>query len=159
MMKTILISILFSVSLLFSQSITENSLSLASVIDEQDPQENIQVDKMPKPVTPVSPKYPESAKKLGVEGMVWLKLVVNEEGNPTKINVVKSNILNDKPDAAKIDLSKEVTDALTDLQNAAIEAAKQWKFTPAVLNGKPIKVWVTVPFKFKLDSGHKEEKK
>ena len=44
----------------------------------------------------------------------------------------------------------------TMLQDAASEAARKWTFTPAMLNGKPVAVWVAIPFHFKLD---KEKKK
>jgi TonB family protein len=158
-MKKILTLMFFSVSILFSQSMTENAIPPIFVDDGQDPPENIKVDKMPQTVAPVAPKYPERARKLGLEGMVWLKLVVDEQGNATKISVEKSNLTNEKQGSEKTVKSSEADSALIDLNNAAIDAAKKWKFTPAVLNGKSVKVWVTVPFKFKLDAGHKEEKK
>ncbi|MEJ2637734.1 MAG: M56 family metallopeptidase [Calditrichia bacterium] len=78
----------------------------------------------------VEPVYPENSRKAGEEGMAVIKILVNEQGNVEKTEVVK---------------------ALTpDLTNAAEEAAKQFKFTPAQLDGKPVKVWMTVPFLFKL---------
>jgi len=136
----------------FSQSKNEQSFALSSTIDEQDPPENIQVDTMPRPTSYTAPKYPESARKLGIEGEVWLKLVVDEKGNASKISVVRSHIINNEKVSGKNVTSKEAYAALDDLTAAAIEAAKNWKFNPAVLNGKQTKVWVTLPFKFKLDS-------
>ena len=35
---------------------------------------------------------------------------------------------------------------------ASIDAAMKWKFSPAILKGKPVAVWVTVPFKFRLNN-------
>lgn len=137
----------------YSQSTVEKTIALSSAIDEEDPQENIQVDTMPRPVTPISPKYPESARKLGIEGIVWLKLIVNEKGEAAKIVVFRSNITNPGKGT-----EAEGTVALNELNASAVDAAKQWKFNPAVLNGKPIKVWVTVPFKFKLDNSKQEQK-
>jgi len=32
----------------------------------------------------------------------------------------------------------------------AVEAAKQWLFTPAYMNNGPVAVWVSIPFRFKL---------
>ena len=36
------------------------------------------------------------------------------------------------------------------LDEEAVKALKQWKFQPAENNGKPIAVWVTLPFVFNL---------
>jgi outer membrane biosynthesis protein TonB len=33
----------------------------------------------------------------------------------------------------------------------AVAAAMQWVFTPAVMNNGPVAVWVSIPFKFKLN--------
>lgn len=75
------------------------------------------------------PKYPELAKKAGIEGTVVVKVLVGFEGNVEATELVQS---------------VEVLD------EAALEAARQFKFTPAKLDGKPVKVWIAVPFRFKL---------
>lgn len=150
---------MFVLTVGFSQSANEQTYASKSTVEEQDPPENIQVDTMPRPTSPISPKYPESARKLGIEGEVWLKLVVDEKGNASKISVVRSHIINDEKGSEKNVTSKESYAALDDLTTAAIEAAKNWKFSPAVLNGTPTKVWVTLPFKFKLDNAKMEHKK
>jgi protein TonB len=36
------------------------------------------------------------------------------------------------------------------LDDAAVEAVRRWVFTPAIANGKPVKVWVGVPVRFVL---------
>jgi len=153
-MKYIIMLILAICMVGFSQLKNEQSFALSSTIDEQDPPENIQVDTMPSATSYAGPKYPESARKLGVEATIWIKLVVNEKGEASKVVVFNTKLLNEGKGS-----EKENADALNDLNGAAVDAAKQWKFNPAILNGKPIKVWVTVPFKFRLDSAHKEEKK
>lgn len=75
------------------------------------------------------PKYPELAKKAGIEGTVVVKVLIDLEGNVEATELLKS---------------VEVLD------EAALEAARQFKFTPAKLDGKPVKVWMSVPFRFKL---------
>jgi len=40
--------------------------------------------------------------------------------------------------------------SITMLDPAALEAARQWVFKPALANGKPVAVWVAVPFSFRL---------
>ncbi len=88
------------------------------------------VEKMPTPIKQVPPKYPESVKKLGIEGTVVLTAVIDEKGNVIKVEVKKS--------------------VFPTLDQAAINALKQWKFEPAQNNGKPVSVWVTQPFVFNL---------
>ena len=87
-------------------------------------------EKMPVPIKRVAPNYPESVKKLGIEGTVWLQCVVNEKGEVTKVEVKQS--------------------VFSTLDEEAIKALKQWKFQPAENNGKPVAVWVTLPFEFIL---------
>jgi TonB family protein len=81
-------------------------------------------------VKKVEPVYPELALKAGLEGKVWLKIWVDTDGKAKQVDVLKSD---------------------SDVFNqAAIDAAKQFLFTPAYMKGKPVAVWVSVPFKFKL---------
>lgn len=76
-----------------------------------------------------SMKYPEIAREGGIEGRVTVKVLVNENGSVAKVGGVSG------PDV----FHDEVRDKAMDLQ-----------FTPGLQNGKPVKVWVTVPFNFKL---------
>ncbi|MCX6138766.1 MAG: TonB family protein [Ignavibacteriales bacterium] len=97
------------------------------------PAEFLEVEKQPapKPGGIVQPVYPESARKSGLEGTVWVKIWIDEEGVPQKADIIKS-------DAG-------------DFNQASIDAAMKWRFTPAMLKGKPVAVWVTIPFKYKLN--------
>jgi protein TonB len=76
------------------------------------------------------PEYPEKARKAGIEGTVYVNILVDKEGNVKKAVVKKSD--------SKV------------LNNAALTAAKQWSFKPAEKLGKPVETWVVVPFKFRL---------
>lgn len=73
--------------------------------------------------------YPESAVQIGLEGKVSIKVLVGPDGNVLKVGSVNG------PDL----FHDEVRDK-----------AKNLKFTPGLQNNKPVKVWVTVPFNFKL---------
>ena len=65
-----------------------------------------------------------------MEGKVWLKIWVDKEGKPRDVVLLKSD---------------------ADVFNqSAIEAARQFRFTPAYIGGKPVDVWVSVPFRFRL---------
>ena len=88
------------------------------------------VEKQPVPIKKVAPKYPDSVKRLGIEGTVILDCVVDKKGNVVKVEVKK--------------------DVYPTLDDEAVKALKQWKFQPAENNGKPIAVWVTLPFQFNL---------
>jgi TonB family protein len=98
--------------------------------DENDPQDFIPVDKQPVPIRQVTPEYPDSAQKNHFEGIVWVKAVVGRDGTVKKAVIMQSD--------------NHIFD------NVAIQAMLQWKFTPAIMDGEPVAVWVSVPFKFKL---------
>jgi protein TonB len=100
-------------------------------IDEDGPPADfVAVEKEPVVVKKVDPKYPELAMRAGLEGKVWVKIWVDREGKAKQVVVLKSD--------AEI------------FNEPAIEAAKQFVFTPAYMNNGPVSVWVSVPFKFIL---------
>ncbi len=79
----------------------------------------------------VNPVYPQGAKEEGVQGIVLLRATVSTEGIPSDFQVLRS------PDPR--------------LSEAALEAARQWRFEPArTANGTPIAVYFTVTFNFRL---------
>lgn len=93
------------------------------------------VEEMPKivgglPAVYKNIKYPKTAIKAGVQGRVFLKFVVNEEGNVEDPQVLK--------------------DIGAGCGEAAIEAIKKVKFTPGRHNGKIVKVQYSLPVKFQL---------
>ncbi|MFI5144074.1 MAG: TonB family protein [Ignavibacteria bacterium] len=73
--------------------------------------------------------YPEVARQSGIEGRVTVKVLVGPDGNVVKVGSVSG------PDV----FTEEVSSKAMNLQ-----------FTPGLQNGKPVKVWVSVPFNFKL---------
>ena len=128
------------------------------------PPDFVPVEKQPTPTANPSPKYPESAIKEKIEGVVWLKLVVDTDGNASKVTVLKSTFTRDgievKMDGldslAKDARSLSVYHIMKEMNEAAVDAARHWKFIPAILGGKSVSVWVSIPFKFKLSSSSKE---
>jgi len=102
-------------------------------IDDGPPPDFVPVEKQPTPVKSPPPSYPEIARRAGVEGTVWVKIWVDKEGKAKKAQILKSD--------AEL------------FNQAAIDAAMQWVFTPAVMNNGPVAVWVSIPFKFKLNQG------
>ncbi|MGB8634216.1 MAG: energy transducer TonB [Rhodanobacteraceae bacterium] len=77
------------------------------------------------------PQYPIQAIRMRQEGTVQLKILVSEDGNPLKIQVSHSS-------------------GYRSLDQAAIAAARQWKFNPARQDGVPRQGWVIIPIEFGL---------
>lgn len=98
--------------------------------DEAPPADYVPYEKAPEAVKMVQPKYPDLATRAGLEGTVWVKIWVDKEGKPKKAVVQKSD--------AEI------------FNQPATEAAMQWVFTPAMMKNGPVSVWVSIPFRFKL---------
>jgi protein TonB len=90
----------------------------------------VPVEEMPRIVRSVRPEYPDIALHAGLEGTVYVKFWVDREGKPREVSVLRSTM----------DVFNE----------SAVAAAKQYIFTPAYMNGGPVAVWVTIPFKFRL---------
>jgi periplasmic protein TonB len=95
------------------------------------PPDFIPVDEQPVPIFQANPDYPESARHSGMEGTVWVKLLVDRSGIVVKAVVMKS----DNPV----------------FNETSMEAGLKWRFKPAKLNGEAIAVWAAVPFRFKLN--------
>jgi periplasmic protein TonB len=99
-------------------------------IDDEPPPDFVPYEKEPTVVRKVEPKYPEIALRAGLEGNVFLKVWVTKEGKVREAVILKSD--------AEI------------FNQAAIDAAMQWVFTPAVMQKGPVAVWVSIPFRFRL---------
>lgn len=77
----------------------------------------------------VEPEYPELAKRARVQGVVILQVLVDEQGNVADVKIIRGHPL---------------------LNQAAVEAVKQWKYSPTLLNGEPVPVVATVTVNFVL---------
>ena len=75
--------------------------------------------------------YPEIARKAGVEGTVFIEIVVDEKGNVVDTQVLKS-------------LGNNGCD------EAAIDAIKSVKWKPALQRDNPVKVRISIPVRFRL---------
>lgn len=79
----------------------------------------------------VEPVYPNIAVAGRIEGIVILEAVVDEAGRVTDVRVLRG------------------AHALLDRE--AIDAVRQWRYTPVILNGIPVRVILTVTLSFKLE--------
>ncbi len=79
------------------------------------------------------PRYPISAVRQHQQGTVYLLVLVGPDGSVQDVKVDQSS-------------------GYRDLDRAAIEAARKWKFNPGSRDGKPVGGWVKVPVQFKLSN-------
>jgi protein TonB len=105
-------------------------MALGNIQDDTPPPDFVPFEKEPQVVRRVEPLYPEAAKQSGVEGAVFAKLWIDKEGKVKDVVILKT----------PSDLFRQ----------AVIDAAKQWIFTPAVMNSGAVAVWFPVKFSFNL---------
>jgi len=103
--------------------------------ESEEPTFFVAVEEMPQPIGGLQEiqkkiQYPEIAKRAGVEGKVFVRAFVDEEGNVVNAEIVKG--------------------IGGGCDEAALDAILKTKFSPGKQRGKPIKVQVTVPVLFKL---------
>jgi protein TonB len=79
------------------------------------------------------PRYPDSARRQGVEGVTMLRFEVLASGHVGTVTVASSA-------------------GHPDLDRAAVEAVKTWLFEPARRGKEPVNVWVTLPVRFTLQA-------
>jgi periplasmic protein TonB len=85
--------------------------------------------KEPKKLKHVAPTYPAIATQARVQGVVILECTISPQGKVTDVKVLRGIPL---------------------LDQAAIDAVRQWVYTPTLLNGVPVPVIMTVTVNFKL---------
>ncbi len=109
---------------------TGDSLSVDVDIDTSpSPTDFIAVDQEPVRISIDAPVFPQVAKAAGIEGTVLLQVLVGKDGR------VKDAIVVDGPEA---------------LRKAADVCARTAVFRPALIDQKPVEVWVVIPVTFKL---------
>jgi len=77
----------------------------------------------------VEPVYPAVALAAHVEGTVILEAIIDEDGSVQSVKLLRSIPLLDK---------------------AAVTAVEQWRYSPVMLNGSPVRVVLTVTVTFKI---------
>jgi protein TonB len=83
----------------------------------------------PRKVRNVVPEYPDIARQARVQGVVILEAVIGPRGDVTSVKVLRGIPL---------------------LDQSAIDAVRQWVYTPTLLNGQPVPVIMTVTVNYKL---------
>lgn len=88
-----------------------------------------ELDNQPSLIKFKNPVYPVEARKRGLEGVVLLKALVAPDGRIKDVKILKSIPIFDE---------------------YAVDAVKQWRFTPITSRGNPVYVWMMIPIRFQL---------
>jgi TonB family protein len=96
---------------------------------------------MPNLIYQVEPDFPEKARKKKINGNCKVSIVVDIDGQVKDVRVIHS-VAEDQP-------SKLKAVALA-FDEKAIEAVRQYRFEPALLQGKPVPVALTVEVNFTI---------
>lgn len=84
----------------------------------------------PRVLSRVNPVYPAEAMRERIQGVVMLQAMIEPDGSVGDVRVVRS--LDPRLDAA------------------AVDAVKQWRYEPATVDGKPVRIVATVSMSFNL---------
>jgi periplasmic protein TonB len=84
----------------------------------------------PEVIHQVQPRYTEVARRAGVQGTVIVEAIIDEQGNVDNVRILRGLPMG--------------------LDKAAIEAIRQWRFKPATMGSKPVKVFFTLTVNFTI---------
>lgn len=79
----------------------------------------------------VQPLYTERARRIHLQGTVILQATIDEQGNVIDVQVVKGMPMG--------------------LDDEAVKAVRQWRFTPGMLRGRPVKVYFNLTVIFQVN--------
>jgi protein TonB len=80
-------------------------------------------------VKSVQPVYPAQAKQMHMQGAVELLADISKDGDITSVKVLSGDSI---------------------LAHAALDAVKQWKYRPYLLNGQPVGIQTQITVHFRL---------
>jgi TonB family protein len=84
----------------------------------------------PKLIFAPDPEYTEKARQAKYQGICVISVIVDEQGNPQRVQVVRHLGMG--------------------LDKKAVEAVRQYRFKPAMLHGKPVQVEVNIEVNFRI---------
>jgi len=122
---------------------TENSdgLALASLKAKlEEAQATSKLDRKPRLINHTEARYTDDAREKGIEGKVVLGFTVDHDGIPQGIQIKRS--------------------LYPSLDQASIEAVREWRFEPAMKNGQPVSMWMEAEMDFRIsqDPQKREER-
>ncbi len=81
----------------------------------------------------VDPVYPPSSRRAGEEGTGMFRVLVDQKGRPSQVEVLKSS-------------------GFPRLDEAAMQAIRKWAFKPAMQGGAAVQSWTRVQVAFRLEN-------
>ena len=132
LVHTVLIAAIIIIPLLAVEGLPEVPSMMAFVAVPPPPSAPVRVGGNIKPPTKtrdVRPQYPPIAQSARVQGIVIIEATIGPNGRVQEAKVLRSIPL---------------------LDQAALDAVRQWEFTPTLLNGVPVPVIMTVTVQFTL---------
>jgi len=79
----------------------------------------------------IKPRYPESARRAGIEGMALLRLHILADGGVAGVTIERSS-------------------GHMDLDHAAVQAVRRWRFEPTRRDHQAVAAWAVLPVEFRL---------
>ncbi|UCG30492.1 MAG: TonB family protein [candidate division WOR-3 bacterium] len=110
---------------------TENPIRTRPIGPEIEIVPYYKVEVKPQPVVQAKPRYPDLVRRAGIEGQTVVKALVDIDGSIMDVQVLKSS-------------GNQMLD------EAALAAARSWRFSPAKQRDKYVRVYVSIPINFKL---------
>ncbi|MFZ5981208.1 MAG: energy transducer TonB [Candidatus Zixiibacteriota bacterium] len=101
--------------------------------------EFVPLEVLPEMTYTEKPVYPEKAEEAGIEGMVWVRSLIDKDGSVVKSEISKSS-------------------GSEELDKSALAAAPKCLFKPGKNDKQPVASWVTYKVVFTLDK-HQVDKK
>jgi len=89
-------------------------------------------------ITRVDPVYPAEAQRQGIEGPVKVHVVFSSEGAVTKVTFVSGP---------------------QELATAAMDAVRQWRYSPTLFDGEPVETEGNVTIRFRLAESQRQGSK
>ena len=81
-------------------------------------------------ISRIEPRYPPLALETRTQGTVRLRAIISSDGRITALEVISGHPL---------------------LVQAALEAVRQWRYRPTLLNGEPVEVETSITVNFQLE--------
>ena len=105
---------------------TAEAIDFNAILDQGE------VDVIPTPSFKQNPRYPYRAKRMGMEGEVKIRFLVDREGKVSQIEILSAS-----PPGV--------------FEEAVLNAVSSWKYTPGELMGRQVATRVTTSVRFKLE--------
>ena len=103
------------------------AIAIPTVLCAEEPQQVATASALARATKKVAPEFPSVAKQLNLSGPQDVAVVVSAAGDVEDAKVVKGNAV---------------------FSSASLAAVKQWKFTPLLKDGQPVKFATTLTFNY-----------